>query len=334
MNVVKEVKSKAAETTMRAVVQHEYGSADTWRVGRVAKPTASGRKVLVRVHAAGLDRGTWHLMTGTPYVMRLALGFRGPRTPIPGRDLAGTVVAVGPKVTRFAPGDEVYGVADGTFAEYTVAREDKLDHKPANLSFEQAAVVPISGLTAIRAIELSRIKPGQRVLITGASGGVGSYLVQLAKAKGAHVTGTSGPAKLNLVRFLGADRVLDYTTEDFADGRYRYDLIFDIGGNPSLDRLRKALTPAGTLVIVGGEQGGDWFGGMSRPLRARLLSPFVKQRMTNFIARETGLDRLTAYLAAGTVKPCLDSSYPLEHAADAMRKLDAGQVRGKLAITV
>ncbi len=324
-----------AEGTMRAVVQHEYGSADTWRVEKIARPKASGKKVLVRVRAAGLDRGTWHLMTGKPYVMRPVTGFRGPRQPIPGRDLAGTVVEVGADVTRFAPGDEVYGIAGGgTLAEYATPHQDKLDRKPANLSFEQAAVVPISGLTALQALDVGRIRTGQRLLVIGASGGVGSYLVQLAKVYGADVTGVCGPSKVNLVKFLGADRVLDYTTDDFADGPYRYDLIFDIGGNPSLDRLRRALTPNGTAVIVGGEGGGDWFGGMGRPMRARLLSPFTKQRLTNFVGRERGLERLTGYLAAGTVKPCLDSSYPLDRAAEAMRRLNAGQVRGKVAITI
>jgi NADPH:quinone reductase-like Zn-dependent oxidoreductase len=322
------------ETTMRAVVQHGYGSADTWRVERIGKPAVSGRKVLVRVHAAGLDRGTWHLMAGTPYLMRPVVGFRGLRQPVPGRDLAGTVVEVGPQVTRFAPGEEVYGIAGGTLAQFAAAHEDKLDHKPANLSFEQAAVVPISGLTAQQALDIGRVRSGQRVLVTGASGGVGSYLVQLAKAHGADVTGVSGPAKLNLVRFLGADRVLDYTTDDFADGPYRYDLIFDVAGNPSLERLRRALTPTGTVVIVGGEDGSAWLGGLTRPLRARLLSPFVRQRLTNFVSRERGLERLTEYLTAGTVTPCPDSSYPLDRAVEAMRRLDSGQVRGKVAITV
>lgn len=319
---------------MRAVIQHGYGGADTWRVGDLPDPVASGKQVVVRVRAAGIDRGTWHLMTGTPYVRRPFVGLRGLRSPVPGRDLAGVVEAVGPGVSGFAPGDEVYGVAGGTLAELVVARADKLAPKPANLSFEEAAVVPVSGLTALQALGLGRVGAGHRVLITGASGGVGSYLVQLAKAAGAEVTGVSGPDKTELVKFLGADHVLDYTTDDFADGATRYDVVFDIAGNPSLDRLRKALTPKGTAVIVGGEGGGLWFGGLGRPLRARLASPFIGQRMTNFVAAEKGLDRLAAALSDGTVKPCLDSAYPLDRAADAMRRLDSGQVRGKVAITI
>ncbi len=330
-----DVRGSAAEGTMRAVVQHKYGSADTWRVARIGKPAVSDRTVLVRVHAAGLDRGTWHVMTGTPYLIRLVLGVRGPRNPVPGLDVAGTVVEVGPKVSRFAPGDEVYGVAAGSFAEYAVAREEKLAGKPPNLTFEQAAVVPVSGLTALQAlVDIGRVRSGQKVLVIGASGGVGSYAVQLAKALGAEVTGVSSHGKLHLVQFLGADRVIDYAGEDFADGARRYDLILDIGGNPSLSRLRAALTPTGTVVIVGGEGGSRWLGGLSRPMRARLLSPFIRQRLTNFVARERGLERLTEYLEAGTVTPCLDSAYRLDDAAEAMRKLAAGQVRGKLAITV
>ena len=319
---------------MRAVIQHGYGGAGTWRVGELPDPVASGKKVLVRVRAAGIDRGTWHLMTGTPYVMRPFVGVRGLRSPVPGRDLAGVVEAVGPEVTEFAAGDEVYGVAAGTLAELVVARADKLASKPANLSFEEAAVVPVSGLTALQALGLGRVRSGHRVLITGASGGVGTYLVQLAKAVGAEVTAVCGPGKTELVKFLGADHVLDYTTDDFADGSTHYDVVFDIAGNPSIDRLRRALTPTGSAVIIGGEGGGLWFGGLGRPLRARLLSPFVRQRMTNFVAAEKGLDRLATWLSDGTVRPCLDSAYPLDRAADAMRRLDAGQVRGKLAITI
>ena len=219
-------------------------SPDVFRLAQISIPEVAEDQVLVRVHAAGMDRGTWHLMAGQPYLLRLALGFRKPKNPVPGLDLAGTVVAVGSAVTRFSPGEEVFGTGHGSYAEYAVAPEDQLARKPGNLSFEQAAVVPVSGLTALQALtDVGRVETGQRVLIIGASGGVGSYAVQLAKALGAEVTGVSSPAKLDLVRSLGADHVIDYTREDFADDEHRYDLILDIAGNPTLSRLRRALTP-------------------------------------------------------------------------------------------
>ena len=324
-----------AGTTMRAIVQETYGDADSLRLETVERPEFTGNEVLVRVHAAGLDRGTWHLMTGQPYVMRLGLGLRGPRNPVPGTDVAGTVVAVGPAVTRFAVGDEVFGTGRGTFAEYAVAREDRLAHKPAGLSFEEAAVVPVSATTALQALtDVGRVERGQQVLVTGASGGVGSYAVQLAKAFGAEVTGVASTAKLDLVRSLGADHVVDHTREDFADGTRRYDLILDIAGIPTLTRLRHALTPTGTAVIVGGEGGGSWTG-MSRQLRAVAVSPFVRQRLTFFVARQRAadLERLVELIEAGTVTPSVDRTYPLDRAPEAMRQLEAGTVRGKLAIT-
>ncbi len=245
----------AGNSTMRAITQDEYGLADLLRSARIARPEITDNdEVLVRVHAAGLDRGVWHLMTGLPYLGRLAFGVRKPRNPVPGIDLAGTVVAVGPAVTRFSAGDEVFGFGKGTFAEYAVAREGKLARKPANLTFEQAAVVPVSATTALQALtDVGRIQPGQKVLITGASGGVGSYMVQLAKTFGAVVTAVCSTSKLDLVRSLGADHVIDYTHEGFADGVNRYALILDIAGNPTLSWLRGALTPTGTAVIVGGE---------------------------------------------------------------------------------
>jgi NADPH:quinone reductase-like Zn-dependent oxidoreductase len=292
----------------------------------------------VRVHAAGLDRGTWHLMTGKPYLMRIAgLGFRGPKDRVPGRDLAGTVAAVGPGVTGFAVGDEVYGIGRGSFAEYAVARADKLAHKPDSLSFAQAAVVPISAATALQALtDHGRLQPGQRVLIIGASGGVGSYAVQLAKALGAEVTGVASTTKLDLVRSLGADHVIDYTRDDFAGTGHRYDLILDIAGNPTLRRLRRALTPTGTAVIVGGENGGELTGGMGRTLRALALSPFISQRFANFINKEraSDIDRLTTLIDAGQVTPIIDSTYRLDQVAEAMHQLAAGEVRGKVAITI
>jgi NADPH:quinone reductase-like Zn-dependent oxidoreductase len=321
---------------MRAVIQDRYGSSEVLRLARVARPVIADHEVLVRVRAAGLDRGTEHLMTGKPYVMRLGFGLRRPTNPVSGRDMAGTVARVGSSVTRFAAGDEVYGIAPGSFAEYAVAREDKLARKPVNLSFAQAAVLPVSAGTALQALsDIGRVQAGQSVLVHGASGGVGTYAVQLAKAFGAEVTGVCSTAKVDLVTSLGADRVIDYSHEDFADGTRRYDLILDIGGRPSVRRLRRALEPRGTVVFVGGENGGS-LTGMGRQLRGALLSLFLRQRLALFMAKEraTDLERLTDLIEAGKVTPSMDRSYPLDEAPNAMRLLEKGQVRGKVAITV
>jgi NADPH:quinone reductase-like Zn-dependent oxidoreductase len=324
-------------TTMRAVVQHRYGPADVLAAAERPVPRSLGDgELLVRVHAAGLDRGTWHLMTGTPYAVRLAVGLRGPRQPVPGLDLSGTVEAVGAAVTRFAPGDEVYGIGTGTFAEYAVAREDKLAVRPADLSHEQAATVPVSGTTALQAVtDLGRVEAGQRVLVTGASGGVGSFAVQLAVAAGAEVTGVCSAAKADLARSLGATHVLDYAVDDLAATPSGYDVIIDIAGNTSLSRLRRALSPDGTAVLVGGEGAGRLLG-MSRQLRALVVSPFISQRLTVRWPKEDfrDLDRLTALIGAGSLTPSLERSYPLEQADEAMRHLVAGRVRGKVAISV
>lgn len=325
-----------AESTMQAIVQDTYGSADVLRLARIARPEVAASEVLLRVHAAGLDRGTWHFMTGRPYLMRLGTGIRRPKNPVPGVDVAGTVIAVGSAVTRFSAGDKVFGFGKGSFAEYAVAPEDKLARKPVNATFEQAAVVPVSAATALQALcDVGHVEPGQKVLIIGASGGVGTYAVQLAKALAAEVTGVCSTTKLDLVRSLGADHVIDYTRDDFADGEHRYDLILDIAGNPALSRLRRALTPTGTAVIVGGEDGGN-VTGMSRQLRALALSPFVRQRLTMFIAkqRSSDLERLTDLIEAGKVTPSIDRTYPLDQAQEAMRHLEAGKARGKVAITV
>src|SRR4051812_43932503 len=252
------------DRTMRAVVQDRYGSADMLRLARIDRPEPGDGQVLLQVHAAGLDRGTWHLMTGRPYLMRLVCGVRGPKRRVPGRDVAGTVVALGPGTTGFAVGDQVFGISQGSFAEYAVARADKLARKPVNATFAQAAAVPVSALIALRAVrDVGRVQAGQRVLITGASGGVGSYAIQLATTFGAEVTGVARTTKLELVRSLGATHVVDYTQQDFADGAPGYDLIIDIAGNPTLSRLRRALAATGTAVIVGGEEGGDFSGGMN-----------------------------------------------------------------------
>jgi NADPH:quinone reductase-like Zn-dependent oxidoreductase len=322
---------------MQAIVQEAYGSADVLHIAQIPKPTIAENEVLVRVHAAGLDRGTWHVTRGLPYALRLAFGIRAPKNPVPGMDLAGTVVAVGEAVTRFAVGDHVFGVGKGSFAEYATARESQLALKPANISFEQASVVPVSACTALQALRSAgQIAPGQKVMILGASGGVGSYAVQLAKAAGADVTGVCSKAKMDLVRSLGADHVLDYATQDFADGNEYYDLILDIAGNPTLARLRQALTPTGTAVITGGEEGGSWTGSIDRQFRALALSSFISQRFTMVMATQgfADLEYLAGLIDAGTLTPTIDRSYPLEQVPDAMRYFDAGKVRGKIAITI
>ena len=269
-----------AAKTMNAVVQRSYGSAATLQHETVAVPQAAADEVLIEVHAAGVDRGVWHLMTGLPYVVRLVgYGLTKPKQPVPGLDVSGRVVAVGSDVTRFDVGDEVFGIASGTYAEYAVAKEKKLSLKPENLSFEHAAVAAISGITALQAlVDVGDLQPGQKVLVIGASGGVGSYATQLAKALGAEVTGVASAAKANLVRTLGADHVIDYRETDYLDGTSRYDLIIDTGGRNPLRKLRRALTSGGTLVIAGGEGGGKLTGGSGRQIRAKLLSPFVSQR--------------------------------------------------------
>jgi len=275
-------------------------------------------------------------MTGKPYAVRLATGVRRPRNPVLGRDVAGTVVEAGPGVTRFAPGDEVYGVAPGAFAEYAVTTDDKLARKPTNASFAEAAVVPISAGTALQALtDAGQLQSGQSVLVTGASGGVGSYAVQLAVGMGAEVTGVCSQAKLEHVTALGAHHVLDYTRDDWADGTRRYDLILDVAGNPSLRQLRQALTAYGTAVFVGGENGGATTG-MTRQFRGALLSPFVGQRLVLLLARERAGDyeRLARLVEAGQLTPVLDRCYPLERAAEAVRQLEVGTIRGKVAVTV
>jgi NADPH:quinone reductase-like Zn-dependent oxidoreductase len=322
------------EVTMKAVIHHRYGTSEVLHVSDVAVPEPGDQEVLIKVHAAGLDRGTEHLMTGKPYAMRMATGLRRPKNPISGRDVAGTVVKVGSAVTRFAAGDEVYGVAPGSFAQYAVGPENKLAHKPTNLTFSQAAVVPISAGTALQALrDAGKVRAGQEVLIIGASGGVGSYAVQLAKVLGAQVTGVASAAKADFVRSLGADHVLDYNRDDFADGTRHYDLILDIGGGSSLGRLRRALTPRGTVVFVGSENTGN-ITGMGRQLRGMMMSLFVRQRLVPLMAKEraSNLDVLTEHLQAGQLTPSIAESYSLAQAKDAMRLLEAGMVRGKVVI--
>jgi NADPH:quinone reductase-like Zn-dependent oxidoreductase len=330
----------AEAQTMDAIVQDEYGTEpeDVFRLDRLDTPTPGDDEVLVRVAAAGVDRGTWHLMTGLPYAVRLAgYGIRAPKSPVPGLDVAGTVEAVGRGVTGFQPGDEVFGIARGSFAAYAVVPVGKLAMKPANLTFEQAAAVPVSGLTALQGLrDQAEVGPGQTVLILGASGGVGTYAVQIAKALGAEVTGVSSAGKADMVRALGADHVIDYEQEDATSGSERYDAILDIGGNTRLADLRRALTPKGRLVIVGGETAGRWLGGADRQLRALVLSPFVSQKLGTFVSSENAEDlgALAELAEAGAFTPAVDRTYPLAETAAAMRHLQDGQARGKVVITV
>ena len=322
---------------MQAIVQDTYGSADVLRLDDIDAPEPGAGEVLLRVRAAGVDRGTWHLMVGEPYVARLALGLRRPRNRVLGRDVAGVVEKVGSGVTGFSVGDEVFGVGKATFAELAVVPVGKLVHKPEGLALEHAAAVPISGLTALHAVrDVGKVQPGQTVLVIGAAGGVGTYAVQIAKAAGAKVTGVCSTAKLDLVRSIGADHVVDYTRDDIVDLGERYDVVIDIAGNRALRRLRRVLAEKGTLVIVGGEGGGRWIGGIQRNLWASLWSPFIGQRMRAFISREgrEDMEVLAAMITAGTVTPVVERTFPLADAAEAIRHLEAGHVRGKVVVTV
>lgn len=322
---------------MKAVVQHRYGGPEQWQVAEVADPVPGKGEVLVRVHAAGVDRGTWHLMTGTPLLMRPFVGFKGPRNPVPGRDLAGVIEQCGPEVEGFAVGDEVIGTASGSLAELAIVPVRRLARKPEDLSFTEAAVLPVSGLTALRAVrDAGRVKAGQRVLVIGASGGVGSFAVQLAVAEGAEVTAVCSAAKAVLVKELGATRVLDYEAEEIDAAPAGYDVIIDIAGHRPLRLLRRALAPRGTLVIVGSEGGGRILGGLERNLGAILLSPWTKQRLTAVVAAEKGADMevLTSYVDRGLLRSALGGIYPLAEADRAMEELQAGHVAGKVAVQV
>jgi NADPH:quinone reductase-like Zn-dependent oxidoreductase len=323
---------------MQAIVQDTYGSTDVLELRDIDRPEPSADEVLVRVRAAGVDRGVWHLMTGLPYPVRLAgYGVRAPKTPVLGADVAGVVEAVGTAVTRFLPGDEVFGIAKGSFAEYAVAEEGKLAPKPAGLSMAQAAAIAISGLAALQGLrDHGRVQPGQRVLVIGASGGVGTFAVQVAKALGAEVTGVCSTEKVDLVRSLGADHVIDYTQQDVTDGGERYDVILDIGGNTPRARLRRALAPKGSRVIAGGENGGRWLGGTDRQVRAMLLSPFVGQKLGTFISSENNRDMLVLkeLVEAGKVTPAIDRTFPLSEVPSAIRHVSEGRARGKVVVTL
>jgi NADPH:quinone reductase-like Zn-dependent oxidoreductase len=326
--------------TMQAIVQNRYGPPDVLELKEIAKPQIGDDEVLVRVKAAGVDRGVWHLMTGLPYFLRLIipdLGRRAPKNPVRGSDVAGVVEAMGKEVTRFKLGDEVFGIGMGSYAGYTRALESKLALKPANLTFEQAAVVPISGLSALQAVRDSgKVRSGQKVLVIGASGGVGTFAVQIAKALGAEVTGVASTTKLDLIRSLGAHQVVDYTHEDFAEKKHYYDVILDTGGHSSLSHLRRALAPQGTAVIVGAETDGKWFGGFDRSIRAMVLSRFIDQTLVAFVNSENADDliAITELIEAGKVTPTVDRAFPLSEAPKAISYLIDGHARGKVVVTI
>jgi NADPH:quinone reductase-like Zn-dependent oxidoreductase len=324
---------------MKAIVQDRYGGPEVLALADIDQPVPTANQVLVRVQAAGVHRGDWHVMTGLPYLIRLVvptLGLRGPKVAVPGMDLAGTVVGVGAQVTRLRPGDAVFGWGDGAFTEYAVAPEDQVVAKPAAVSFEAAAVVPISGFAALQAVrDVGEVQAGQRVLVLGAAGAVGWFAVQLAKAFGAQVTGVASTSQAELVASV-ADEVIDYTRHDVTDGTRQWEVIIDTGGRRNLAQLRRALTPTGTLVIVGGEGGGRWLGGFLRNLRAPLVSRFVGQRLRMLASKERpqDLQTLAELLEAGTLRPRIGRSYPLAEVPQAMRDLEAGNTHGKLVITM
>jgi NADPH:quinone reductase-like Zn-dependent oxidoreductase len=325
---------------MKAIVQDVYGSADVLELRDIDRPPIGDDEVLVQVRAAGVDPGVWHLMTGEPYLVRaMGFGLRKPKVAVRGRDLAGVVAAVGARVTRLRPGDEVYGTCEnGSFAEYAAAPQQRLASKPANVSFEQAAVAPISGMTALQGVrDCARVQPGQQVMVIGAAGGVGSFAVQIAKAFGARVTGVCSTAKADLVRSLGAEDVIDYTHDEIDCNAARYDVVIDTAGNRPLSLLRRAMTPHGTLVLVGGEHGGGpVLGGFDRQLRAPLVSMFVGQRLRGLVAKERveDLEALTRLLESRAVTPVIDRTYALVDAPDAIRYLAEGHAAGKVVITV
>jgi NADPH:quinone reductase-like Zn-dependent oxidoreductase len=324
---------------LKAIVQERYGTPEVLEFREIDDPAIGEGDVLVRVHAAGCGPDVWHVMAGKPYLARLMIGFRGPKAQVRGWDVAGIVEAVGPNVTRFKPGDEVMGTCEaGSFAELAVTPQDKLVLKPARLTFEEAAAVPVSGCTAFQAVsDVAKVQPGQKVLVIGASGGVGSLAVQIAKALGADVTGVCSTSKLDLVRSLGADDVIDYTVDDFTDGTRRWDVIIDTAGRRPLPKLRRALDSKGALVIVGGDGGGNWTGGFFRGvLRAPLVSMFVGQRLHGLTVKEDQetLEALSDLIEADDVTPAIDRAFPLVEAADAIRYLEQGHPAGKVVVTV
>ncbi|WKX06656.1 NAD(P)-dependent alcohol dehydrogenase [Streptomyces sp. NL15-2K] len=324
---------------MKAVVQDRYGTTDALELREVDQPVPAAREVLVRVHAAAVNAYDWHLMHGDPKIARLVLGLRAPKARIRGRDFAGRVEAVGSEVTGLHPGDEVFGEADGAFAEFVCAQDSAVDLKPAGFTFEQAAAMPLAANTALIGLrDVAGVRAGQTVLVNGASGGVGPFAVQIAKAYGAEVTGVCRTRNVELVRSLGADHVVDYTQEDFTRGGRRYDVVLDLVGNRSLGEFRRALTPTGTLVLSGGGvyEGGSVLGPMSLFFKRRLVSPFVRQRLLELPAKPSkeNLAALRELAESGKVTPVIERTYPLSEAAEAIRHLEQEHARAKIVVTV
>jgi NADPH:quinone reductase-like Zn-dependent oxidoreductase len=331
---------ETGEPHMKAVVYTDYGPPDVLEIRDIKKPVPNDDQVLIKVRAASINPLDWHFMEGTPYIMRLGVGLRKPKDPRLGVDMSGQVEAVGKNVTQFKPGDEVFGGRNGAFAEYVCARADRaIVLKPANMTFEQAASVPIAAITALQGLrDKGKIQPGQKVLINGASGGVGTFAVQIAKSFGAEVTGVCSGRNVDLVRSLGADHVIDYTKEDFTKGEQRYDLILDNVGNQPLAGFRRALQPKGICVMIGGggPNDGGLIGPMGRPVKALLMSPFISQKMGMFMAdlNKQDLTILGDMMQSGKVTPVIDRTYPLSEIREAIRYLETGRARGKVIITV
>src|SRR5437588_4858794 len=330
----------AGVTLMKGIVHRCYGSPDLLRDEDIPKPTPADNEVLVKVHAASVNPLDWHHMEGTPYLVRMDAGFGKPENPRLGVDFAGTVEAVGKSVKRFKPGDEVFGGRSGAFAEYVTVREERaVALKPSNVTFEQAASVPIAGVTALQALrDKGHVKAGQKVLINGASGGVGTFAVQIAKSFGAEVTGVCSTRNLDLVRSLGADHVIDYTKEDFAKGDQRYDVILDNVPNHSLSECRRILNPQGKYVMIGGGGPNDnrWIGPFGRLIQTLVLSPFVSQKMGMMMAelKKSDLSILGDMMQSGKLKPVIDRTYKLSELPAAIAYLEEGHARGKVIITV
>ena len=326
----------AQEDVIKAIIQDKYGSPDVLQLKDVDKPVPRQNEVLVGVRAAAVNIGNWHLLRGIPYAMRPAVGLFKPKHEIPGLDLAGQVEAVGASVKQFQPGDEVFGWCDGAFAEYACAEEDNLLAKPDNLTLEQSAAVGDSAFTALNAVrDQGRVQPGQKVVINGASGGVGTFAVQIAKSFGADVTGVCSTRNVDMVRSIGADQVIDYTQEDFTQDRHRYDAMFDLVGSRSLSDCRRSLTPEGTYVLVGVSDMGRWFG-LARQIKVLSSSPFVRQHMRVFITRHTRKDLvvLRELVEAGKVTPVIDRRYQLSGVPEALRYQGEGHSQGKVVIAI
>mgnify|MGYP001386899146 CR=1 FL=1 len=323
--------------TMKAIVQEKYGSPDVLALQEVDKPVVQDDQVLVRVHAAAVNPADVHFVTGLPYVLRLLFGLRKPKTRVRGIDVAGYVEAVGTNVKHVRPGDEVFGGCTGAFAEYVCAGKNNFVPKPANLTFEQAAAVPVAACTALQTLrDVGHVQPGQKVLINGASGGVGTFAVQLAKAFGADVTGVCSTRNMEMVRSIGADHVIDYSQEDFTQSGQRYDLILDHAANHSLSDLRRVLTPTGILIPNSDRASGRWIGPLGRMVRARVLSLFVRQTLRTFLAKTTKEDLvvLKQLIEAGKVTPVIDRTYPLKATPEALGYVGEGHARANVVITV